>query len=98
MLARSSPSARTPVYRGPSVPGPGLLYGRCCMVGNRSTNAGITGSVGPRTRDTIEPKFGFPSRCDSPIEYPVSVWKLLCSSRSPTIDLSTAYLSAIPAN
>ena len=62
ITAISSPSTLTGAADRPSTPGPGVLYGLCCIVGDRSTNAGITGSVWPWSRATTLPKCGRISR------------------------------------
>ena len=55
-------SIRAGLVRWPRKPGPGMLYGLCCMTGNRSKNGGTTGSTAPWIRAITEPKLGLPSR------------------------------------
>ena len=71
ITATSSPSTFTGAAARPSTPGPGELYGLCCIVGDRSTNAGTTGSVWPWRRATTLPKCGFISRFAASIVVPV---------------------------
>ena len=62
MTATSSPSTFTGAAVRPSIAAPGELYGLCCIVGDRSTNAGMTASVCPCSFATTDPKCGFCSR------------------------------------
>jgi hypothetical protein len=62
IAATSSPSTFTGAAVRPRSAAPGELYGLCCIVGERSTNAGITASVWPWSFATTDPKCGFCSR------------------------------------